>query len=370
MSKLLSAMAVTVALATVTAGSTPANAVVVGLTVKGSTAATPLFEAPVDTVPHPVDGSDGSGAHACAGPPSAPPSPTATGALDDGLRGTGISWRGNWDPSFHDFFIDRIGPFASEPPDEYWSLSVNGQFVAGGCLTTVAEGDEIEFSYGSAFGAPQEDPVAPTQPSSEQGRSGSGRPPPATPRQITALKRVSARATRFLQSTSGIGEDWAGLALALRDGRRPDGAAQRLSERLRALPGDGSTGQDVDSSALVAWALALRGQNAKALRLAAFVRSAQSADGGFPTAPGGTSNAQSTGVALVALRVTGLGPRPTAVPGGRTPLDYLASLARGDGSIAYRRGAFPTPVWTTAQALLGLTGRAKLLGFAAGGGRG
>lgn len=370
MRKLLSAMAVTVALATVTAGSTPANAVVVDLTIKSSPVATPLFEGPVDTAPHPIDGGDGSGAHACAGPQSAPASPTATGALDDGLRETGISWRGNWDPSFHDFFIDRIGPFASAPPDEYWSLSVNGQFSAGGCLTTVAEGDEVEFSYGAAFGAAQESPAAPTEPPPDQGRSGSGRPPPATSRQVTALKRVSARATRFLQSTNGIGEDWAELALALRGDRRAAGAARRLGERIRALPGGGSTGQDVDSSALAAWALALRGQNAKARRLAAFVRSAQSADGGFPTAPGGMSNAQSTGVALVALRVTGLGPRPTAVPGGRTPLDYLASLARGDGSIAYRPGASPTPVWTTAQALLGLTGRAKLLGFAAGGGRG
>ena len=46
---------------------------------------------------------------------------------------------------------------------------------------------------------------------------------------------------------------------------------------------------------------------------------------------------------------------------GRTPLDFLAPLARRDGSIAYTDQASPTPVWTTGQALLGLTGREKLL---------
>ena len=126
----------------------------------------------------------------------------------------------------------------------------------------------------------------------------------------------------------------------------------------------------MDSAALAAWALAMRGRDAAARRAAVFVRSAQAADGGFPTMPGGASNAQSTGVALVALRVTGLGPRPTPAPGGPTPLDYLASLARRTGSIAYSPGSSPTPAWTTAQALLGLTARAKLLGLAAGGQRG
>jgi hypothetical protein len=370
MRKLLPGLAITVALATVMAGSAPAGAVVVDLRVESSTATAPLFEGAVDTAPHPVDGGDGSGEHACIGPPSAPPSPTATGALDDALREAGIAWRGNWDPSFRDFFIDRIGPFASAPPDEYWSLSVNGRFSAGGCLATVADGDEIEFSYGPAFGAPQDNPAIPASPPADQGRPGPGRTTPGTPQQAASLKRVASRAARFLRSASGVGDDWGELALALRGHGDLAGAARRLAERLRALPGEESAGQDVDSAALSAWALASRGRHARARRLAAFVRSAQAADGGFPTVPGGGSNAQSTGVALVALRVTGLGPRPAVGPGSPTPLDYLASLARGDGSIAYRPGESPTPVWTTAQALLGLTGRSKLLGFSAGHRRG
>jgi hypothetical protein len=184
------------------------------------------------------------------------------------------------------------------------------------------------------------------------------------------LKGVARRAARFLRRRDGAGGDWAGLALALRGGRAPSGTARQLGQRLLALPGKLPIGRDVDSSALVAWALAARGRREAARRAAAFVRSAQAADGGFPTVPGGESNAQSTGVALVALRVTGLGPRPTAVFGGPTPLDYLASLARPDGSIRYAPGSDPTPVWTTAQALLGLTGRAKLLDLPAGSRRG
>lgn len=361
MRRLLSGLAVTAAFAAVTAPAVePAEAAVVKLTVESSSATAPLFDGTVDTLPHQVDGGDGSGPHPCWGPPGGPPAPTATGALDDALRGAGISWRSNWDPSFGDFFVERIGPYASAPPDRYWSLTVDDRFSSGGCLATVDDGDTIRFFYGPLFGAPQDDPAKPGGTATEGGRSGSGRAAPAEARR-TIVGRIARRAASFLQNPGGIGADWAGLALALRAGRDPSGAARRLAERLLALPTRGPIGRDVDSTALLAWALAARGQRAKARRLAAYVRSAQAADGGFPTMPGGTSNAQSTGVALVALRVTGLGPRPTAGSGGPTPLDYLASLARRDGSIAYQPHSAPTPVWTTAQALLGLTKGAKLL---------
>jgi hypothetical protein len=364
-------LAATVALAIVAAlAASPAIGTVVTLTVEASSDPAPLFAGSVDTAPHAVDGGDGSGPHPCWGPPGATPAATATGALDDALRAAGITWRGNWDPSFNDFFIDRIGSHSSVAPDRYWSLSINGHFSAGGCLTRVAEGDTVRFFYGPLFGAPpQDDPPAPGQPSGEGGRGSSGGPLPARIRHA-ALGRIARRATRFLRGSGGIGEEWADLALALRGRHDLSGGARRLGGRLRALPGKGAIGLDVDSAALAAWSLAMRGRHAQARKAAAFVRSAQTADGGFPTMPGGTSNAQSTGVALVALRVTGLGPRPTPRPGGSTPLDYLASLAGHNGSIAYMPGASPTPVWTTAQALLGLTTRAKLLRFAAGGGGG
>jgi hypothetical protein len=347
--------------AAVSAAAAPiAAATVISLRVESSTAPVPLFDGPVDTSPHAVDGGDGSGPHPCWGS-GATPSPTATGALDDALRGAGVSWRGNWDLSFRDFFIERIGSFASAPPDRYWSLAVNGRFTAGGCLATVDDGDAVRFFYGPLFGAPpSDDPATPGGSAADEGQAATGGRAPARTRPA-APARVAQRATRFLRGAEGVGGEWAELALALRGGE-PSDVARRLGERLRSLPGRGARiGKDVDSTALVTWALALRGRHTRARRMAVFVRSAQSADGGFPTSPGGQSNTQSTGVALIALRVAGLGPRPTAAPGGPTPLDYLASLARRDGSIAYTPGSSPTPVWTTAQALLGLTSKEKLM---------
>jgi hypothetical protein len=343
-------------------GGAPAGAAVVDLTVESSTAVAPLFDGTVDTLPHAVDGGDGSGAHPCWGPPGATPAATATGALDDALRGAGISWRGNWDPSFHDFFVDRIGPYASASPDRYWSLTVNGGFSAGGCLTQVGNDDAIRFYYGPLFGRPPEAGGPSASPGGTRAENGAAaQKGGGTKASATGLRQIAAAATRYLRRAGGIGADWAELALALRGRRELSAAARRLGERLRALPGRGPIGQDVDSAALAAWALAMRGRRAKARRLAAFVRDSQAPDGGFPAIPGGDSNAQSTGVGLVALRVTGLGPRSAHNPAVLTPLDYLASLARRDGSIAYRPGSAPTPAWTTAQALLGLTAKDKLL---------
>src|SRR5262249_4593876 len=119
-----------------------AGAAVVEVRVDTSTGAPALFDGTVETQPHPVDGRGGSGAHPCdGGGPEA--TATATGALDDAMRAAGIPWHGSWNTSFRDFFIDRIGPYASAPPDDYWSLTVNGRFSSGGCLATVADGDLI-----------------------------------------------------------------------------------------------------------------------------------------------------------------------------------------------------------------------------------
>ncbi len=398
------AVAATVAFAAVAAGA-PARAAVVELRVDSSTGPAPLFEGTVETLPHPVDGGDGSGPHPCSGPPGAPPSATATGALDDAMRSAAIPWRGNWDPSFRDFFVDRIGPYASAAPDRYWSLTVNGRFSSGGCLARVEDGDSVVFHYGPLFG--MDGGAEPGTVAGSPAASGEDRPPKADSGPARArLRRLGAAAAAYLRRTrDGAGAEWGALALALRRGAGSDGTTgallgARLS-RLRdgSIGGDvnatalavlalerrrpraaaaaatwlasvqGSGGgfgfrpeapPDVDTTGLAAWALARSGRTAAARRGAVFVRAAQSPDGGFPAIPGGTPNSQSTGLALVALRVAGLGPRVRS-SAGATPLDFLASLARPDGSIAYSPSAAPTPVWTTAQALLGLTGRAKLL---------
>jgi hypothetical protein len=399
-------IATAVALATAVAAVAPARGATVSLRVDSSSAPAPLFDGSVATLPHAVDGSDGSGAHACAGPPGATPAATATGALDDAMRTAGIAWRGNWDPSFHDFFVDRIGPYASVAPDRYWSLTVNGRFASGGCLAAVQDGDSVLFFYGPLFGEPppgapggSSGPAGPQAENSPSAQGGGVSP--------SKLRSVAARAAWYLRHhPQGVGAPWGRLALALRTGHGPAGpAAALIGGRLGRLRGgsldrdvnatalavlamaerrpraavraarwlasvqDSGGGfgfrpgvaPDVDTTGLAGWALAQESRPAAVRRAAAFVVAAQAPDGGFPSLPGGPSNSQSTGLALVALRVAGVGPRPRSA-GGRTPLDYLASLARPNGSIAYGPGSNPTPVWTTAQALLGLTSRARLIG--------
>jgi hypothetical protein len=279
-------------------------------------------------------------------------------------------------------------------------LTVNGHFSSGGCLARVADGDAVRFYFGSLFGAPgaaagppgnpQPGPWAENTPiSSEIGPS------------AAKLRRIGAAAARFLCRNGGAGEEWAALALAVRSGEgRARAAANLLGVRLADRRRDGSidgdvnatalaviaTGgwaagrwlareqlsdggfgfragapADIDTTGLAAWALALEGRRAAVRRAGAFVASAANPDGGFPSLPGGSSNAQSTGLALVGLRVSGIGPRPARAGGGPTPLAYLASLARRDGSIAYDGAISPTPVWSTAQALLGLATKEKLL---------
>jgi hypothetical protein len=410
-SRRLAALATTVALATVVAAAAPrAGAALVSLQVESSGAPAALFEGTIETLPHEVDGGDGSGRHPCWGPPGATPTATATGALDDAMHAAEISWRGNWDSSFRDFFIDRIGPYASASPDHYWSLTVNGRFSSGGCLTRVADGDVIRFFFGPLFAAPPPVDAAETPPEGPRAESAPGSGEDGRP--ARGPRRVAAAAARYLRHTKGPGQDWARLALALREGESAArAAAALLGSRLAAQRGDGSLGgavnatavavlalerrrpwratraanwligeqsadggfgyvpgapPDVDTTGLATWALASAGKRIAALNGASFVSAAQAADGGFPSLSGGNSNSQSTGLAAVALRVAGIGPRQTTSAAGLSPLDYLESLSRRDGSIPYDERSSPTPVWSTAQALLGLTTRAKLLGLDTG----
>lgn len=407
----LLAIATTAAVAVVVAAGAPARAAVVELRVDSATNPVPLFDGAVNTLPHSVDGGDGSGPHPCNGPSATTPSATATGALDDAMRGAGLPWRGNWDPSFRDFFIDRIGPYASAAPDRYWSLTVNGHFSAGGCLTEVESGDTVRFTYGPLFA----EPAAPSGPAAPGGPRSEGAGTGAVPVPIPDLTRrkmrgIAARAAAYLRrGPGGIGADWARLALTVRRGRDPGPAAAPLirgrlgqlqngsieadvnatamavlaleRRRPRAAASaarwltsiqspSGGFGfrpgvvADVDTTGLATWALAFAGRGAAARLGAGFVRSAQAADGGFPSVPGGAANAQSTGLGLVALRAAGVGARVRSAM-GLSAADFIAALARPDGSISYASAAAPTPTWTTAQALLGLMSRKKLLALSA-----
>ncbi|MGZ8622321.1 MAG: hypothetical protein ACXWW8_07030, partial [Solirubrobacterales bacterium] len=82
----------------------------------------------------------------------------------------------------------------------------------------------------------------------------------------------------------------------------------------------------------------------------AYLRGAQQRGGGFALSGGG-ANTQSTAWAVQGLLAAGVSPSKVRT-GGRSPLDYLASLQVGDGHYRYSAGTDQTPVWVTAQALL------------------
>ncbi|MDQ2701092.1 MAG: terpene cyclase/mutase family protein, partial [Actinomycetota bacterium] len=118
---------------------------------------------------------------------------------------------------------------------------------------------------------------------------------------------------------------------------------------------------DVDSTGLAAWALARAGRWSQVLRAADFVRRTQNFDGGFPAVAGGDSNAQSTGLGLLAQRMARKPLLGIRTEDGISPLHYLAGLQRNNGAIRYSTTLATTPSWVTAQALLGITPRARLL---------
>lgn len=92
-------------------------------------------------------------------------------------------------------------------------------------------------------------------------------------------------------------------------------------------------------------------------RAAAYLRSAQNADGGFPQMRGAESNAQSTAWAVQGLIAAGRLGAPR-----RSPIAYLERLIAPNGSIRYAKGNPQTPVWVTAQAVAALAGRALPVG--------
>ena len=120
------------------------------------------------------------------------------------------------------------------------------------------------------------------------------------------------------------------------------------------------SGSDVDDTGAVLEAIAgrsgARAANARR-RAVAYLRREQNRDGGFPSQPGQTSNAQSTAWAIQGLDAAGVSPSTLHRRGAASPLSYLRSLIEADGSVAYSRGLRQSPVWVTAEALMALDGR-------------
>lgn len=131
---------------------------------------------------------------------------------------------------------------------------------------------------------------------------------------------------------------------------------------LKAQNDDGGWGfargtpSDADSTGAALQGLAAAGRRGGAMRRGVgWLRRAQQRGGGFSLL-GGTANAQSTAWAVQGLIAAGVSPSRVRT-GGRSPLDYLASLQAADGHYRYSAATDQTPVWVTSQVLLAVNGR-------------
>jgi MYXO-CTERM domain-containing protein len=125
------------------------------------------------------------------------------------------------------------------------------------------------------------------------------------------------------------------------------------------------TTSDADSTGAALQALAAAGGSRGAIRAGVgYLRRSQLAGGGFALA-GGPVNAQSTAWAVQGLIAAGVSPRSLR-RGGRSPLDYLASVQARDGHYRYSGATDQTPVWVTGQTLQAVSGDALPIEAVAG----
>lgn len=171
------------------------------------------------------------------------------------------------------------------------------------------------------------------------------------------------------------------LVAALRDRRLRDGSFQGqvnlTAFGILALRAAGSTGlvvsatwlrrmqnadggwgfrpgasSDPDSTGAVLQALKAAGEGGGAVSTGVgYLRRVQERDGGWALAEQGPSNSQSTAWAVQGLVAAGVNAAPVS-EGGRGPFDFLAARRAGDGHYRYSASSDQTPVWVTGQALL------------------
>lgn len=90
-------------------------------------------------------------------------------------------------------------------------------------------------------------------------------------------------------------------------------------------------GEDTNSTAAAALAFAATGDKARAAKAIAYLRAAQSSDGGFPYYLGGTSDVNSTALAMLAFRANRVAPA-AVVKQGKSAYAYLSGNILGCSS--------------------------------------
>ena len=132
-------------------------------------------------------------------------------------------------------------------------------------------------------------------------------------------------------------------------------AARQLADGGFPLSARTAAG-DVDTTGAALWALRRTIEPAAIRRARAFLRAAQSPNGGLGMRAGQQANSQTTALAVTGMRAAGIPPGRMRTEDGITPLDYLRARMGPGGSVAYDGSSARTPVWVTAQALPALAG--------------
>ncbi len=184
----------------------------------------------------------------------------------------------------------------------------------------------------------------------------------ANPRSFGGQDLASALAKRRLDD--GSFENWPGTTafaiIALRAAGATGGLDSSVSWLAGVQNGDGGWGDDPGSPSTPdgtgAAMQAIPGTDAAGHGLA-FLRQAQRPDGGFALGGSGSVNSQSTAWAVQGMIAVGTDPA-TVATGGKSPLEYLASMQQPDGHYRYSASRDQTPVWVTGQVLTATAGDA------------
>ncbi len=115
------------------------------------------------------------------------------------------------------------------------------------------------------------------------------------------------------------------------------------------------SGPDTNSTAMAATALYLAGKTQQARAAITWLIDAQNRDWGFPFSPGGKSDANSTGLALIALQTVQPQDRSARVPNAKEFLGSLKLKCSSGGGLAYQKGSAANGL-ASAQGYMGLAG--------------
>ena len=179
----------------------------------------------------------------------------------------------------------------------------------------------------------------------------------ADPRSLGGRNLVSALRDR--RAENGSFQGWPGTTaysvVALRAADATGGLQHTISWLVKVQNGDGGWGDtpETPSNADVTAAVMQAIPETKAAGDGlTYLRRHQHSGGGFAVGSGGAVNSQSTGWAVQAMAAVGADPT-RIVSGGDSALDYLAARQAEDGHYRYSESSSQTPVWVTAEVLVG-----------------